>query len=44
MRTNAYKEGGGFTHEVRMQSKKVSAFCIHPAIFSFAKDPSQTFN
>ena len=22
---------GGFTHEVRTQSKKLSAFCIHPA-------------
>ena len=30
MRTNAYKGGGGFTHEVRTQSKKLSAFCIHP--------------
>ena len=44
MRTNAYKGGGGLTHEVRMQSKKLSAFCIHPAIFPFAKDPSQTIN
>ena len=45
MRTNAYKGGGGgLTHEVRTQSKKLSAFCIHPAIFPFAKDPSQTIN
>ena len=39
MRTNAYKGGGGLTHEVRMQSKNISAFCIHPEIFSFAKVP-----
>ena len=44
MRMNVYKGGGGLTHEVRMQSKKLSAFCIHPAIFPFAKDPSQTSN
>ena len=44
MRTNAYKGGGGLTHEVRTQSKKLSAFCIHPAIFPFAKDPSQSIN
>ena len=44
MRTNAYKGGGGLTHEVRTQSRKLSAFCIHPAIFPFAKDPSQTIN
>ena len=30
MRTNAYKGGGGLTHEVRTQSKKLLAFCIHP--------------
>ena len=45
---NAYEcvQGGegGLTHEVRTQSKKLSAFCIHPAIFPFAKDPSQTLN
>ena len=45
---NAYEcvQGGegGLTHEVRTQSKKLSAFCIHPAIFPFAKDPSQTIN
>ena len=44
---NAYEcveEGEGLTHEVRTQSKNLSAFCIHPAIFSFAKVPSQTFN
>ena len=35
---------GGLTHEVRTQSKKLSAFCIHPAIFPFAKDPSQAIN
>ena len=44
MRTNAYKGEGVLTHEVRTQSKKLSAFCIHPAIFPFAKDPSQTIN
>ena len=44
MRTNAYKGGGGLTQEVRTQSKKLSAFCIHPAIFPFAKDPSQAIN
>ena len=26
MRTNAYKGGGGLTHEVRTQSKQLSAF------------------
>ena len=44
---NAYEcvQGGrGLTHEVRAQSKKLSAFCVHPAIFPFAKDPSQTIN
>ena len=44
---NAYERvqgGRGLTHEVRTQSKKVSAFCMQPAIFSFAKDPSQTLN
>ena len=44
MRTNAYKGGEGLTHELRKQSKKLLAFCIHSAIFSFAKDPSPTFN
>ena len=44
MCTNAYKGGGGLTNEVCMQSKNLSAFCIHPAISSFVKVPLQTFN
>ena len=39
MRMNAYKGGGGLTHKVHTQSKNLSAFYIHTAIFSFAKVP-----